>query len=211
MRVNKEGTVANANPKARYATFWFLWIGASTLGVVLLMLILFMSSRLAGSLLGTSVEDKVPYAPLIGISYGIMQWLVLRRHIDRAGWWAVTSAVGFLLGFVIWGAVIEMLEAISGGTLDINSMVRIFYPVLGASLGIAGWLVLRKHFDQAGWWIPVTVLSWVLTGLLVGKSIDKNIEILVIGLMPTAITGLMLVWLLHNPLSNYSGRKKSAP
>jgi hypothetical protein len=34
---------------------------------------------------------------------GVGQWLVLRRHVSRAGWWVFASAVG---GAVGWSAVL---------------------------------------------------------------------------------------------------------
>jgi hypothetical protein len=34
-----------------------------------------------------------------------MQWLVLRRQISRAGWWVLASTVGWLVPFIVGGAV----------------------------------------------------------------------------------------------------------
>lgn len=203
--------MSNESQSAQCSIFWFQWVGASTLGVVLLLAILFIIAKLVGLLLGTSIEDQVPFAPLIGISFGIMQWLVLRRFLPHAGWWVVASTVGFLLGYMIFGVTIELLDVLGGSLLEADKLFGFFYPILGVCLGITGWLVLRNHFVQAGWWIPTTIVGWIVTGLIVGKSIDKDIEILLIGLVPTAIPGLTLAWLLHHALTENLGVSNSAP
>jgi hypothetical protein len=140
-----------------------------------------------------------------------MQWLVLRRYLERAGWWAVASTAGFLVGFIMFGLAISTLEVIGIDILEGDALAAIFYPLLGSALGITGWLVLRNYFVQAGWWIPATLASWILTGLMVGKSIDKTIDFLLVGLVPTAISGLALVWFLYHQNSDNSRVAKSAP
>ena len=43
---------------------------------------------------------------------GVLQWLVLRRQMARAGWWVVASVVGWLVGWLVaWGG----FGIVSGG------------------------------------------------------------------------------------------------
>ena len=35
---------------------------------------------------------------LFGTVAGVLQWLVLRRHVARAGWWVLASTVGWIVG-----------------------------------------------------------------------------------------------------------------
>jgi hypothetical protein len=37
-----------------------------------------------------------------GAVTGILQWLVLRGKVSRAGWWVLASIVGWALGIALW-------------------------------------------------------------------------------------------------------------
>ena len=49
---------------------------------------------------------------VIGISVGIMQWLALKRRINRAGWWILASILGFAVGKAVGD---NIAQAVSGG------------------------------------------------------------------------------------------------
>ena len=38
---------------------------------------------------------------LPGVLSGLGQWLVLRRHVSRAAWWVMASAVGGIAGYPV--------------------------------------------------------------------------------------------------------------
>jgi len=63
-----------------------------------------------------------------GAVVGILQWLVLRRQVSRAGWWVLASTVGLGLSMAVAGAFLDMelvgllvggavLGAVTGGAL----------------------------------------------------------------------------------------------
>jgi hypothetical protein len=63
-----------------------------------------------------------------GAVTGILQWLVLRAQVSRAGWWVLASTVGWGLGMVgtrafevlaIFGGLVggAVLGAVTGGAL----------------------------------------------------------------------------------------------
>ena len=59
---------------------------------------------------------------LFGTMVGVLQWLVLRRQVPRAGWWVLASTVGWVAGmplggFLGWGALGAVYGAITGGAL----------------------------------------------------------------------------------------------
>ncbi|MEA3351821.1 MAG: hypothetical protein U9Q82_14490, partial [Chloroflexota bacterium] len=84
-----------------------------------------------------------------GLAVGLLQGLILRPMIARTGWWVVASSVGWIVG---WGLIIAIplqLESINGA-------------ILGATMGVAQWFVLRKKIPQAGWWIIISTLAWTL-------------------------------------------------
>lgn len=115
-----------------------------------------------------------------GLGIGILQWMVLQHHIDKAWRWIVACTLGWTAGWVlVFIAVPAEFEFLLG-------------PVVGATLGTAQWLVLRGEIRWAGWWIVVNILAWT-TGLTLLPGI------LLSGLMPSTLTGITLELLLRNP------------
>ena len=45
---------------------------------------------------------------VVGTAVGIAQWLVLRQHVDRAGWWILAST----LSVAMFGVVPSVFEAV---------------------------------------------------------------------------------------------------
>jgi hypothetical protein len=134
---------------------------------------------------------------VIGISVGTMQWLVLRRRIDGAGWWVLASIVGFAAGKLVGDAI---AQAVSGAVGFILSGAAI-----GTLLGIAQWLVLRRHVAQAGRWVLASALAWAV-GWAIINLIDEAASgptgtAYLIGATGAAvagvITGVSLIWLLR--------------
>ena len=110
----------------------------------------------------------------IGALVGIAQWIVLRSLFRQAGWWILASAPG-------WAASHELL----GTVLPVGD-VFLYGAVIGASIGAAQWLVLRRWVYRAGWWVVITILGWAvgpilgtsLTGAVVGATTGLALELL---------------------------------
>lgn len=75
--------------------FWMLWVGTTNLG--------FSPGVWIGNELSAHTARYFALAePItsatIGATFtvmvGSMQWLVLRRHLNRIGWWVIATAVG---------------------------------------------------------------------------------------------------------------------
>ena len=107
----------------------------------------------------------------IGVGVAVLQAVVLRGRLRHAAWWALaTSVVVASTGI----ASIQVNTAVFGDTLDLGadatltlgsgSYLLIELPPLagGFLLGACQWLVVRRSFRRAGWWIPVTGLSLVV-------------------------------------------------
>jgi hypothetical protein len=141
---------------------WFFWIMATTWGWI------FGGFLFGGILLLAS-----------GVAIGILQWLVLKQRIRRDWQWIVATAIGWTAGVLIDFVLPPELDFFSGF-------------LLGATTGMAQWLVLRREVHWAGWWIPISALGWS-TGL------DLLAPGLLAGVMPGALTGIALALLSRYP------------
>jgi hypothetical protein len=123
------------------------WVLAGTLGFVI-----------AGGILGAIginenyITAGFLFAAVFGVAGGIMQWLVLRQQIVRAGLWILASIFGSLVGAIGVPAA-EAISAIAPDNYSLSTIV--FGVLLGAGLGA----------------IPGAVLVWLLR-----QSQSRNIE-----------------------------------
>jgi hypothetical protein len=190
--------------------FWFQWVLASTIGVAVLFALILAVAMLVGAIVGGEAEDKVPFVPLVGLSFGIMQWLILRRYMPRTGWWVLVSTLGWILGFGVLALADKFTENLVTGAIQPEVSALVFFLAAGASVGILQWLVLRRHMLQAGWWVLANVVGWGILGLIVGKSLDRFTDLVAIAAVPPAITGAVLVWLFRQTFSTASDLGQSA-
>jgi hypothetical protein len=117
------------------------------------------SSASEGAVLNGAVIVAVSGA-VFGASVGIAQWLVLRRQVSRAGRWVLASAIGGVVGLAIAVAMILRLNLVDTGFLSasigddvVAAAVLGMVTLIGGSLGIAQWLVLRRQVSRSGWWV----------------------------------------------------------
>jgi hypothetical protein len=86
---------------------------------------------------------------VLGPVLGVPQWLVLRRHVARAGWWVIANAVAWVAGMAIIFFVVSLVPA---GDLTPATVVIVLGglalagAVVGAIHGIAlVWLLVRSR------------------------------------------------------------------
>jgi hypothetical protein len=144
-------------------TLWLQWLMANTLGWVL------------GGILLAEFALSV-----VGVVIGILQWVVLRQHIRRAGWWILATAGGWAAGWAIVIAVVPPEVGIPIGT------------VLGAAIGTTQWLILQRQLYRAGWWVVVSTLAWTM-------ALEGLTGELLVGAVVGAATGIALELLLRYP------------
>ncbi len=99
-----------------------------------------------------------------GAVLGMAQWLVLRRWVTRVGRRAWVLATSLAAG-VAWA--LGLLPSTVGGLGDLHPIVLVAGAIVLAvtllgSIGVAQWLVLRRHLPRAGWWAPANALAWLL-------------------------------------------------
>jgi hypothetical protein len=168
-------------------TLGLQWVVANIVG----WLVGFAACEALKSIVTTVFVDGL----VIGTSLGLAQWLVLRRRIAPVGWWVVFSIIGFGLGKALSEAVAPTTPALLGYGLS--------GALIGATVGLAQWLILRQHVSRAAWWVPATILAWVagwsLIGLAETSSDLPTLAVYLVGAIGAAgagiITGAALVWL----------------
>ncbi len=68
-----------------------------------------------------------------GAAVGVMQWLVLRRQLRRAGWWVLASIVGWAMGQAAHGAIgLPAAGAVSGAITGIALVRLLRQPIAEA-------------------------------------------------------------------------------
>jgi len=66
-------------------------------------------------------------------------------------------------------------------------------------VGVLQLPVLYRHIRWSLLWIAASAGGWLTLGLAIGKSIDRTPDILALGAIPAAFTGLALAWLWIDP------------
>lgn len=180
------------------ALLWASWVGASTAAILLSFVILYLSIFLAKAVVPGVNEDRVfgyLMFPVLAALLGIMQWLVLRGRMARAGWWVAATAGGLLVGLAAAGGFARVAGRALGHDLYVGQGLLAIYAIIGLSLGLAQAPVLHPYIR--GWflWVLLSALGWLALGLVMGVSIDRTADIVALGAIPAAFSGLALLWL----------------
>jgi serine/threonine protein kinase len=175
--------------------FWWQWVLATVLG----NLAGWPSGLVVALVLSLRAGNTWAYAALFGlpgVGVGIMQWVILRQIVKKAGWWVLANVAG--------SAVFGALFAV--GNLDLSGAGdwAKFGALMGVCFGIAQWLVLRQIVGSAGWWVLVS-LALNTAGLAVLGAGLTGLRNIVLAVMLTVVmaaifagvTGGVLVWLLR--------------
>lgn len=114
---------------------------------------------------------------------GVLQWLVLRRHLTGALRWLLCSLAGLVVvGIVIFGV----------GAIDPGLGWIVGVSLFGTTVGVLQWTLLRHQVSRAAWWIAASTAGWVV-GLPFGDIGGPP----GLGAVYGAITATALVWALR--------------
>lgn len=196
---------------------WFFypgWVVLSTLSIPIAWLIsgviISQIERIVGGTIEVAGRTRITedflfdyvFFPTLVLLTGLLQYLLLRHYLPRIGRWVAATALGWLLGI----AVVYLGYAVWPVALNANSVWSSM--LIGAVAGLAQWLVLRRWAPRAGWWALASVLGWGLVRLIAGEVFTSLLELLIIGAVPAAVTGLALWWLLiHLPQHEIAVRR----
>jgi hypothetical protein len=185
--------------------FWLKWVVATSVGSILGLILGFGLGLIIGGFdnefgVLRTILGKIVFGAGIGFGVGILQWLVLRGRVTRAGWWVLASTAGLAVaqGGAAAAAVASGNSEVLGSSLFLQVMA-----LGGAVTGILQWLVLRGKVSRAGWWVLASTVGWglgfdVMDAALVG--VDCIIFVLFYGAVLGVVTGGALVWLLRQPV-----------
>jgi hypothetical protein len=186
--------------------FWLKWVAASTIAAI------------AGGMAGLSIswglgEALFPRNEVLGLAtvgalfglflagaLGVGQWVVLQAYLPDLRRWMPYSAAAATIS---WGLVFPLLIGTYEGNDEMWSLVSVILAtVMGASLGIAQWLVLRDRVPGAGAWIPISTVGLgvaLIAGLFLGGEGRELLSLGAIGSLGGALTGAGMVALLRRP------------
>jgi len=204
----------NADHSKVESGFWVRWVIASAIGLLIGFAVFF--PLVVGFAAEQSVGVMIPIAAaggaILGSSVGVAQRLVLQRSDFPPRKWVLFSAVGGAVG----GIVAITLGNIVGAAAGFQTALVIGGAVLGVSLGIGQWFILRQRISQAGWWVLASMVGMTI-GLGLGRFLGEALYEAVLGslgkglaqILATvtfatllfggfgAITGIALLWLLR--------------
>ena len=205
--------------------FLLWWVVATIVGVAV--------GEVVSGFVGTAVDEVVSGALGEGVGWhwvglrivdgavyggvlGILQWLVLRRHMTGVGWWVMASVAGWGVARVMLSAGgLDAVDAVFGvvsGVVSEALVMRVVGVVFGVVdgvvyglvVGVLQWLVLRRQMAETGRWVVASVVGWVGFGI-VDQAVDwvgygtvvQEVGEVVGPAMYGVITGIVLVQLLR--------------
>jgi hypothetical protein len=176
---------------------WLSWVAASTAAIVLGSLLLYGMVFAAKAVAPGVNEDRwLGWAIflVLGTMLGAAQWIILRRRLRRAGWWIPATAGGWIV-VIAAGDLLTRVGIAPGSESATTGVVLLSTLAAGISLGFLQLPILYRRIRWPFLWILASAIGWLTLGLAIGKSIDRTPDILALGAIPAAFTGLALAWL----------------
>jgi hypothetical protein len=157
LRFRKETMMIIANKKPGWF-FYFGWVALNASAVIMAWYITFaIMDRVVGE--DDSLILELLF-PIIGLLTGILQYILLRRYLPHMGWWIAATFLGWLMPFVILFIFSKLLIPGSSTVRIVLGMI-----VLGTTVSLPQWWLLRKRVQHAWWWVLVSGLAWGMVGL----------------------------------------------
>jgi hypothetical protein len=176
---------------------WMWWTSLTALSTITAMImVVYVIVGLGLPVLGifddeqtASMALQVAMAPLFALAgaiVGLAQWLILRGQIQRAGWWVLATAGGWMAGY-LWSS---LLFPARGGQATFS---EVLFPWLlnGLMTGLCQWLILRNFYHRSALWVLTAALAMGIgtTGWLLGGTFGGTFLWLVAG----ALSGWILL------------------
>jgi len=183
------------NPKIRWVSGWVLLsvLAIPFAGLLMAPISTFLLAVVnAFSAFGWFTIGSGEITQAIGTLFGlaittsVTQWWLLRPFLPSAQRWIPVTMAGWLVGGLVIAAEVTLSNSLGLPTMLTFALGAVS---IGAILGGAQMLYLRRVIPNAGWWFVINVLAFSSL-LLVGRSATSLIEGLVVISLPGLITGV---------------------
>ena len=191
-----------ANHEQPRWSFYLLWILLTMFCVpiafflsliILRIIVLFVGDFINVNGVQHITEDYLAlyvFVPLMGLLTGVLQYELLRRYFPRMRSWVAATIGGWLLG-----AFLILTHGWLNPTNTVLSLDLAFL-IMGLSIGVGLWLLLRQRLPRAGWWIGANVVGWSILALVTNGNSMGQFGLFALGLLPACATALMLALLI---------------
>ncbi len=183
-------------------SFYLLWILLTMFCVpiafflsliILRIIVLFVGDFINVNGVQHITEDYLAlyvFVPLMGLLTGVLQYELLRRYFPRMRSWVAATIGGWLLG-----AFLILTHGWLNPTNTVLSLDLAFL-IMGLSIGVGQWLLLRQRLPRAGWWIGANVVGWSILALVTNGNSMGQFGLFALGLLPACATALVLALLI---------------
>jgi len=195
------GAAPETNPSNELAgrPFFMAWVSAHLAGGIVGMAFALM----AGIFVMRWSLNTLSIAQALILSG--LQSLILRQRHPTIRWWGVVTAVSSLAGNVMGALALLAFPAIASHA---GWGIFTLAVITGANVGISQWVLLRRYFKRAGWWIFANLVSAFLIAVMMHPASPllrwmPNFIVLVVGIaIGGLITGATYLWLARQPQSH---------
>ena len=188
---------------------WFQWVLSSLAAGAVTAVLVFVGLTAESAQVGIPAMFGILLVP--GFVLGVLQFLVLRRHVAIERTWILITALGWAVGWALGAIVGWVVAAIVGGgeliSITGGSYSAPWSGVVMFGLGgmIAGSVVgglqstlLRTHVALTGVWWQTSAAAMAVGGVFVGLVMwryydDWGLGAVIASLLYGAITGYRLM------------------
>jgi hypothetical protein len=191
--------VTDQKPDRYFYIAWILWttfcipIAYFIIMVLMLIIALVIGDTIRVNGVEHITEDYLSIyflAPVMGLVTGAVQYGLLRRILPRMGGWVLATAGGWLLGMFLVAAFMQLHWMVI-------AQMDLTFLLMGLSIGLAQWPVLRRRLPGAGWWPLASLLGWGLVALVKRSNSIDQYGLLVLGFFPACATAAALALLMN--------------
>jgi len=161
-------------------------LGFGVLGISLLAIPAIMSN-----------SNIVATTLIISLPISLAQWIALQRILQTSKLWILTIPIGLFLASLINRIIPDGMPI---GDDESIVVLTVLYFVIGISIGLPQWLILRRQLLKASIWVlgssvGVAGAFWfILATDLINQS--GILSYIVGGLIYPIVTGLTILWLI---------------
>jgi hypothetical protein len=197
--LDNQNTIHKGPGASFYAAWILLTLVCVPVAFVISLVLLGVIAKFVGDFIYVNgvqhiTEDYLSlylFFPLVGLLIGLAQYGLLRSLLPRMGGWVLATTAGWILGLIL-----STFPGWLGWT--VSNDVDLLFILMGLSIGLAQWLVLRKRVSRALWWVAATLFGWGLLALFTTGNAMDQFGLFLITLLPACATAAALWWLLKH-------------